>query len=620
MMKKAVFILGLVISASITYAQTYSTNEEVVFEASETTNMQHVKSAIDSNGFLHIVSIDENTGIVKYSTNCKGQWKTESITYLFQGDLETTSSFPNIVVDKNDNIIVSMFGRYKEDLILAIKKTSDAHWKFEDAKTNGELQKFYAYKEYSDMCIDDNGGLHIICSADFWDQSEKKHDESAVYFYKPANGKWSNEIVVAGVVNVFSAGKHPSIASHKDMVYASFGGSKSLFFAQKKIGAKSWETEKFLNNDNSMNTWKFKTSLDVSTNGNIAFSFYEYFAESEYYGMNVLEKNNCGIQQWKIDTGIPEKVSKQSSAIAIDKNGKTFLAFGAQEMYLFAKSCNCSQNWEQIFSNKNVNSQYIDMLIDKNNNVHAFYTQDKKVYHLEAKPNSTTVDCNYKPAIYIKTLSEINSNEEWIAELSASDPECDKVKIYSNNLPEGFQLIDKGDGKAIIKGITSKTSGNLIFDIICNDNKHKEDGNESKITLTLVIGGKSSIKHNNNCIGNKTKVLKTASIKGENEAILNNNQPETGNSESKETIVENNDCEDFIKRYEAFAEEYVPLMSKIKSDPAGNMDAVTKVGSMTEKIGSWSVEWANLTNCNNDKNYKSRYEAAKKKIHDANNQ
>lgn len=59
-------------------------------------------------------------------------------------------------------------------------------------------------------------------------------------------------------------------------------------------------------------------------------------------------------------------------------------------------------------------------------------------------------------------------------------------------------------------------------------------------------------------------------------------------------------------------------MKKVKNDPANNIDTATKIGSMTEQIANWAVEWENLHDCKEDKNFKARYNAAKKKIDNAN--
>jgi len=551
-MKKSLLTLNLIIFffVNISFAQSFNTKTETVFEASNNTN---------------IVFIDEANKTPYYATNKNGAWKYEKLTYFDDSYNETvkTSSFPNIAIDKKDNISIVMFGRYKENLIYATKHISTNGWKFSNTKATSHLQKFLVYAEYTDMCTDKNGGLHVICNADFWDKSGKKHDQSAVYFYKPVSGKWQVQAILKGVVNKYIYGKHSSIATYDNKVYASIGGSKNLNFVSKNISGGQWKYEQLFDIQDNMNTWKFETSLCISPNGSLNFAFYEYYAENnyKYHGLNIMQKSKCGKSDWKIDQTIPENEYKRSPAMGIDNNGKTYIAFGGKELYLFTKTCECTQKWQQIYKDDKINCDYTDMVIDKQNNVHVFYAYKKKVYHLEAKPQSSTKKCNYRPSISFVGKTNLKIGEKWSAKIYANDPECDPTEIYSINMPKGFTLNDHKNGTATISGTVNEVKEH-IFTVFCKDNKHLgSDSKNSAVTIKLQVGAKGSIKYKNNCTGNSQTIKISGNLSNNNSGNININGNSKINTTSK--TGGNDDCEKFIKRYETFANKYVPIAKKV---------------------------------------------------------
>ncbi len=630
-MKKTIFILLgiMVLNLNLILAQEYNIVVEAVFESSENTNMQHVKSAVDSKGNLHVVFADGNNNKPFYATNKSGKWEYENLTYFSEDYQEevNVAFYPNIAIDKNDNISVTIFGRYKEDLLLAQKKTSDAKWKFISANKTSILQKFYVYAEYSDMCIDKNGGLHLICNADYTDMSGKKHDQSAVYFYKPISGNWQMQAILNGIVNEFIFGKHSSIISYENKVYASIGGSKNLHFATKNISGGQWKIEQILDTQNDMNAWKFETSLCVSNNGNLSFAFYDYYGKSDYkyHGLNIISKNKCKNDEWIIDQSIHDNLYKRSPAIGIDNNDKTYIAFGGKELYLFAKSCDCKQNWEQLYKDDNINSDYIDMVIDQQNNVHVFYAYEKKVYHLLAKPNSSTKKCNYPPIITSYTgKTNLVPGEKWEGTIAASDPECDKIKFESIIHNEIFTINDHGNGTATITATMpdGEGKGTPGISIWVLDDKHPNtDGKVSVITFQLVItpegNEKGSIKVENKCNG--SNAAKPISVGSTNQVIPSDNKSkkETAIGVNTSQTPGNADCEKFIKRYEDFAIKYVPVAKKVKSNPT-DVQAAMKLSKLMEEFSSYSSEWVNLYDCHKIPKYKERYDKATEKIQNAN--
>lgn len=623
-MKKSIFTLGIFILLGIysSFAQDFNIKTEVIFESSSYTNMQHVKSAVDSKNNLHIVFLDGSSAIPYYATNQSGTWEFQKLEYFDDEYNETAkvSSFPNIAIDSKDNISIVMFGRYKENLVSATKHVSKSDWKFSSTKETSHLNRFLVYGNYTDMCVDKKGGLHVICQADFWDKSGKKHDQSAVYFYKSATGKWEIQVVKKGIVNEFAYGQDPSIATFGNKVYALLGGSNHLHFAEKNISGGNWNIEElFFHDNNYINTQKFETSLTVSPNGNPKFAFYEYFSENSYenHGLLVMSKNNCKNDNWVLEHAVPEKVYKRSPAIGIDNNGKMYLALGGKELHLYTKTCECTPKWELLLKDNNINCDYTDIVIDKKNTVHVFYAYEKKVYHLKAVPKSPTVDCNFSPSISFVGKTNIKVGDNWSAKIITNDPECDPVEIYSIFLPSGFVLTDHKNGTATITGPVNEVKEHF-FTVFCTDNKHQQNNNRNSaatITLKVTDNGtvKGSVKYKNHCDG--TIIYDDNSNNNNN----NNNGDADGNSQINDNngVGGNGDCEKFIQRYEAFADKYVPVIKKVKANPT-DANATMELSDLMTEYATFASEWTNLFDCHNIPEFQKRYDAASKKIQDAN--
>lgn len=102
----------------------------------------------------------------------------------------------------------------------------------------------------------------------------------------------------------------------------------------------------------------------------------------------------------------------------------------------------------------------------------------------------------------------------------------------------------------------------------------------------------------------------------QNQHINSPNKLET--SDTNSGVGSNADCDKFLERYEAFAVKYVPVMKNVKANPA-DIQAVTKLGELMDEFASYSSEWANLFDCHKIPGYAKRYDAATKKIQEANN-
>ncbi|MEA3451695.1 MAG: hypothetical protein U9Q83_07295, partial [Bacteroidota bacterium] len=404
--------------------------------------------------------------------------------------------------------------------------------------------------------------------------------------------------------------------------YVLIGGSNHLHFAEKNISGGNWNIkELFFHDNNYINTQKFETSLAVFPNGNPKFAFYEYFGENsyKYHGLNIMSKNKCKKSDWTIDQSIPDNLYKRFPAIGIDNNGKTYVAFGGKELHLYTKTCECTPKWELLLKDDKINCDYTDLVIDNKNTVHVFYAYKTKVYHLEAMPKSKTVECNFRPSISFSGKTNIKVGDNWSATIYANDPECDPTEIYSIILPNGFSLTDNKNGSATITGPANEIKEH-IFTVFCRDNKHPgSDSKNSSATITLSITekgiGTGIVKYKNNCNG-KSQNIDNSDL---NDNSNNNNGNVDGNSQINDNtgVDGNGDCEKFIKKYEAFADKYVPVIKKVKNNPT-DTNAAMELATLMDEFGTYATEWNNLYDCHKIPEFSNRYNAASKKIQDAN--
>jgi hypothetical protein len=539
---------------------------------------------------------------------------------------EKASNYPNIAIDNNDNISIVILGRYKENIYWETKHISKCNekWQFKDARKSSSLMKFRLMDEYSDMCVDENGGLHLFACANVGINSVEENWMSATYFYKAINSdKWQMEMIMPGIANEKSYAADPSIATSGEKVFVTIGGDKNLHFANKNISENKWQIEEvkeFAFVPKTINTWKFETSTTTTPNGNPVFAFYEYYGESDYHGINILSKSNCSSSNWDIDHSLDEPVYKRAPAIAINSKGKVFVAFGGRDFSLFARTCDCNQKWEQVFSKSGNSTLYTDIVIDKNNVVNAFYTSeyDNNLYLLKVVENGEKEVCNYPPTITSYSgKTNLKAGEKWVAMVKASDYECDKIKFESVIHNDIFKVTDDGNGKVTISALmpSGEGEGTPGITLWALDDKHTMINSEtSSINFKLVISpdGKKmgSITVENKCVGHN---ILPKNIDGGDvaniEEVENNADSNNGDINAK--------CNKFLDRYESYADKHVELVNKIKANPM-DMNAAQELSAAVEKFSSYATEWENLYDCQKNLEFKARYDKATNKIQSVN--
>jgi hypothetical protein len=521
-MKKR-FIYSIVVclfSASSLPAQEFTTTMENIFTAEkEYARLQHVKSAVDGNNKLHVVFTGYNNHAF-YGTNESGAWKFTELFYADEqyGDTTSVAKYPNIAIDESDNTHIAMFDRYGEKLYYSKKPAGDEGFVFEAAVMSPEPRRFYVYENYTDMAIDKNGGLHLICEADHTGQDEFKYNQCAVYFNKAASSdKWILQTLVHDPdfsERYWFYGNNSSIACYEDMVYVAIGGSNELHFGSRSISGGFWDIERLLlTPDEFINSGKDMLSMAVSPGGSIKIAFYDRTddADSPWRGLTILGSGNCGNDQWSGFSGFEERLAKNHPAVAFDNNGKFYVASGLNSYTLWHRVCDCDSEYKIIYEDENNKGDFVDMVIDHNNTVYAFFASnhDNHLHLLTTKPDGSTEKCNFPPAITGYTgKTNLKPGEKWTASITASDPECDKIRFESIIHNEIFTIDDHGDGTATIsatmpEGEGKGTPGLSVW--VLDDKNPDADNEASVITFQLVVtsDGKEegSIKVENKCSG-----------------------------------------------------------------------------------------------------------------------
>ncbi len=510
-------VLALLMSVS---SQDYETKMESIFvDKNENARLQHIKSALDKQDKIHLVFMANERQLI-YGTNKSGSWKFEKLWYVDMDYNDTTSVayYPNIAVDINNTVHVAMFGRYKEKLYFASKPAAGGEFIFETATISPEPLRFLVYGEYTDMAVDKNGGLHLICKADYTDQKDFTYNQCAVYFNKrPASDKWDLQVLVHDPnwdENNFRFGIHPSIACYDEKVYVVMGGDNELHFGSKNIAGGTWDIESLVHtSDEIINSEKYMTSLAISSDGNIKFAFHDRSDEENapLQGLCVFSQGKCGNKDWLGYNGWEWPRQLNCPAIAINKNDKAYLAVGQNGFALYEQACDCDGEYTMIFENNENSSNYVDMLIDNQYKVHAFFTSDydNMLHYLTAKPSTGTEICNYPPTITGYTgKTNVGPGEEWAGTVSATDSECDKIDFYTITKPDYITIDDHGNGTATIHASVPEGEGfgDVGVTIFIRDSYHQNiDSKVSAITfmLKLTQDGKEegSIKVENKCAG-----------------------------------------------------------------------------------------------------------------------
>lgn len=464
---------------------------EEIHSSENAVNFQHVKGAVDSNGNLYAVFHDPSEGRTYFAKGKSGSWKVDELITRDEND-GYPPEFPAISIDNADGIHV-VFTQFSDKLIYGKKNPGDTEWAFETVNGNDAagMVKFSVFDDYLDMCIDDKGGVHIILSGDGRDQNDESFDCSAIYFYKPAGGTWTSEIVKRGIVNTYNVyGTDPSIVVQSNEVIVTFGGYNSINIASKSIGNSTWQIEQLFVNDD-MNGGKEDTSLCLTPDGKAVLAYADLFGGNNYQGLNVVSESPCA-KGWHVDTSLAEGMMR-SPAIGVDGDGVYFLAYehNPDGLTIAYRSCTSDRTWKTVFNDSQIFTSFIDMVIDGNNHAHVFYTTKTAVKHVELYfDGDPEKDANLQPFFTGIPATNVKPGEEVSVTLRAFDPECDEIQFYAIILPDGWSLKDNSNGTATLNGKMSDNEGEAGFSVFVSDKHHKQG---TKPVSAMVLKFKATV-------------------------------------------------------------------------------------------------------------------------------
>jgi hypothetical protein len=651
--KIALFIICTLLLNTVT-AQSYSTKVETIYTSDyKSARLHHVKAVTDSKGVVHVVFMGGELNYMFYGNNKNGTWQLEKLHYYHNYYKEDQDVFKmgNIIVDANDNIHIIGFDQMGQEIVYGTKPANGGTFNLQTKKISPTPRYFAVYggqgvgDEFFDVAIDKNGTLHMICKADYRLRDESEMiNQFAAYLSKPASEEdWKLEVLAYDPQfderNWFY-GTNSSIVCYGDKMYVSMGGSNELLFAERNISGGEWEIQTLLSTpDEVINSRKDETSMAISPNGNIKFAFFDGTDaddEDAWRGVSLFSRNNCGNKEWQgfnFSQSLPVSATRvRIPVITFDKNGKLYIAFGMNRNALWHQTCDCNSQFQKIYEFEVISGD-VDLAVGNDNTVYAFYTSsyDNELKLLTAIPNENTEQCNYPPFITdFDGKTNLKPGEKWTAMIYASDPECNKIRFESIIHNEIFSLNDNGDGTASITAIMPQGEGKATpgISVWVLDEKHPDTNDKaSVITINLCVTTdgieEGNVKIENKCIGPiqynpvfgnaKNNNSSGNASEGGNmqESDINNTSPQTGQAD-------NSDCEDFLIRYEKFADEYAPVAKQVKTNPM-DMDAINKLTGLMEEFGNYSQEWENLYDCHSIPGFTERYKAASKKIEDANN-
>ena len=608
------------------------TKTEVIYESVNKSHSQLscVKSVIDSKGTKYVLFNDSEGGTSYLATGTTGNWKTEVVAEVDPNDATKgiQTSYLAMDIDKNDGLHVILVA-HPSIMFYGYRPAGSSNWTFTELSKDKtpQLHKFYVFADLIDMAVDKYGGVHVVIRTDV------DLGQSSMYFYKNPEGKWSNEVVRLGTVNSKkNYGNDPSIVVNEDKVMLTHGGGWSLTYVEKSIGGSEWEIEELINEDKDSEPQKLLTDITLTPEGKPVISFREYNV-NDFRGVNVLTKSDCDDKWIRSSFNDP---SLMGNAIAVDKYGVFWVAYCNDGDYtkLAYRSCTADRAWKDVIKLKNRSRIFMDMNVDANNHVHLFYsTYEDEIVHVEAWfDGDPEIDNNVMPVITSKMKPYIKTGDFWKTTLKASDPECDKITFYADNLPDGFTLMDHENGLATLKSDVIKKAGEYKLKILVVDDQHekgqkplsgidvilKVSKNGDRKGSCKVFYGDGSFKKNVWFDLNGIKQSEVEAQPATSEAVeTTTSQPGSEQPAAASTTGASKDCKEYLDRFEVWADKYVKVKKKVNANPM-DFGSVAKLAAMAPELGNWGLEWQQKYTCSNDPEFMKRFEEINSKIDSVN--
>lgn len=95
------------------------------------------------------------------------------------------------------------------------------------------------------------------------------------------------------------------------------------------------------------------------------------------------------------------------------------------------------------------------------------------------------------------------------------------------------------------------------------------------------------------------------------EAVQAETQKEDVDEEKTSTGIA--ECDDFLKDYEAWADEIIEVYKKLKEEPT-NSEYAQKAAVASQKMAKYSEKWQGLVKCAQNEEYAKRVKAVEEKV------
>ena len=84
--------------------------------------------------------------------------------------------------------------------------------------------------------------------------------------------------------------------------------------------------------------------------------------------------------------------------------------------------------------------------------------------------------------------------------------------------------------------------------------------------------------------------------------------------EETELVMTGRGCDDFLKKYEKWVDEYLVFLTEYKNNP--DEKNLQKFMTMSQDALGWAMQWTAMYDCANDEKYEKEFERIGKKVED----
>ena len=98
--------------------------------------------------------------------------------------------------------------------------------------------------------------------------------------------------------------------------------------------------------------------------------------------------------------------------------------------------------------------------------------------------------------------------------------------------------------------------------------------------------------------------------------VTEKSSTEAAKAKSDDANDKSKDCEEYLDNFEKWAEDYIKVLDKIKSNPT-DQTVATEYAKLAPEVSNWAMKWGELMHCAQDEAFVKRYEEITQRITDA---